>query len=287
MSKNIKTTALVLTLLLAFLCGFMLGKTKGFNLNINNNPYGTTAPADTKDAAPVDATTEPAADTADKTDDAKPAKKVTVPKGVDAVVSAYNKAVNAAKRSEDVTIKQTVALQMEPTDVSPKLAKGAAQSAIKRAVQPLDQTYTIRSDGKKADKTAKEILAPAGKASKLSADDVLAAKAKAKDGGYVIVIKLKDEAALYKNEKVKQARAHASCLTVPDPSAITAFGLKVSTASLKYSGTVIRATVDSTGKLTQVQYTVPFTAKLAGKFYLSKMNAAIGGTITETVALSA
>ena len=107
MSKNIKTTALVLALLLVFLCGFGLGKNRGFNLNINNNPYGTTAPAE-DDAEPADATTEPADD---QTADTKPAKPLKAPKGVEAVVSAYNKAVNRAKRAETITIHKTVTLE--------------------------------------------------------------------------------------------------------------------------------------------------------------------------------
>ena len=283
MSKNIKTTALVLVLLLAFLCGFMLGKDKGFNLNFNNNPYGTTAPAD-DDTAQVDATTEPADE---QPADSKPAKPLKAPKGVEAVVSAYNKAVNRAKRAETITIHKTVTLEMQPGEIAPGLAKGAAQSAIKRAVQPIDQTFKVRSDGKEKDKTAKEILSPAGKASKISADDVTAAKAKAKDGGYVIIIKLKDEAAAYKNDKVKQAKAHAAGLTMPDPSAMTAFGVKLAAAKVRYSGTTLRATIDSSGNLTKVEYKIPFSATLSGKFYFSKMSAAINGTITETAELSA
>lgn len=284
MSKNIKTTALVLVLLLAFLCGFGLGKNKGFNLNINNNPYGTTAPAEDDDVTQVDATTEPADD---QTAESKPAKPLKAPKGVDAVVSAYNKAVNRAKRAETLTIHKTVTLEMQPGEITPGLAKGAAQSAIKRAVQPIDQTFKVRSDGKDTDKTAKEILSPAGKASKISADDVTAAKAKAKDGGYVIVIKLKDEAAAFKNDKVKQAKAHAAGLTMPDPSAMTAFGMKLMAAKIKYSGTTLRATIDSSGNLVKVEYKIPFSATLTGKFYVSKMSAAIDGTITETAELSA
>ena len=283
MSKNIKTTALVLALLLVFLCGFGLGKNRGFNLNINNNPYGTTAPAE-DDAEPADATTEPADD---QTADTKPAKPLKAPKGVDAVVSAYNKAVNRAKRAETITIHKTVTLEMQPGEITPGLAKGAAQSAIKRAVQPIDQTFKVRSDGKDTDKTAKEILSPVGKASKISADDVTAAKAKAKDGGYVIIIKLKDEAAAYKNDKVKQAKAHAAGLTMPDPSAMTAFGVKLMAAKIKYSGTTLRATIDSSGNLVKVEYKIPFSATLTGKFYVSKMSAAIDGTITETAELSA
>lgn len=283
MSKNIKTTALVLALLLVFLCGFGLGKNRGFNLNINNNPYGTTAPAE-DDAEPADATTEPADD---QTADTKPAKPLKAPKGVEAVVSAYNKAVNRAKRAETITIHKTVTLEMQPGEIAPGLAKGAAQSAIKRAVQPIDQTFKVRSDGKEKDKTAKEILSPAGKASKISADDVTAAKAKAKDGGYVIIIKLKDEAAAYKNDKVKQAKAHAAGLTMPDPSAMTAFGVKLMAAKIKYSGTTLRATIDSSGNLVKVEYKIPFSATLTGKFYVSKMSAAIDGTITETAELSA
>ena len=104
MSKNIKTTALVLVLLLAFLCGFGLGKNRGFHVNFNNNPYGTTAPADKSDAAPADATAATA-----EPDDApaapdKPQKALKAPKGTEAVVAAFNKAVNRSKRAETVTI---------------------------------------------------------------------------------------------------------------------------------------------------------------------------------------
>ena len=281
MSKNIRITALVLVLLLTFFSGFALGKSKGFNLNITNNPYGTTAPDKDKAKTTTEPTTAPAAP---ETDSKKPTKPLKAPKGADAVVAAYNKAVNAAKRSETLTIRKTVTLQMEPGAIKPGLAKGASQSAIKNAVNPTEETYTVKSG---AEQTAKDILAPAGKASKLRPDDVIAAKAKAQDGGYVIVIKLKPETASFDGETTAQAKAHSACLTMPDPAAMTAFGVKLKTAEVNYTGTTLRATVDNSGKLTKVEYTLPFSAALTGKFYLSKWNAAVDGTMTETMELSA
>lgn len=285
MSKNIKTTALVLVLLLAFLCGFGLGKNRGFHLNINNNPYGTTAPADKTDAEPVDATTAPA-DTADDAP-AKATKPLKAPKGTEAVVAAFNKAVNRTKRTESVTIEKATTLELQPGAVSPGLAKGAAQAALKNSLRPGTETVTVRpADGKKDAVTAKDALEPLGKAAKLDAGRVLAAKAKAKDGGYVIVIKLKEETASFDGEKTKQAKGHASCMTLPDPAQLQAFGVKVKAAKLQYTATAIRAEVNADGLLTKVQYTVPFSAGLMGKYFLMHLDAAVDGTYSETVTLS-
>ena len=285
MSKNIKTTALVLVLVLAFLCGFMMGKDKGFNLSFNNNPYGTTAPDDKTDAVPVDTATDPADETPPAP--SKPAKPLKAPKDTEAVIAAFNKAVNRAKRETLVTIEKAITLDLQPGEVAPGLAKGAAQAAIKNSLRPGTETFQIRAaDGKKNAVTAKDVLDPTGKAAKLTPDQVLAAKAKAKDGGYVIVIKLKSETAVLKNEKVKPAKAHAACLSLPDPAQLHAFGIKVNTAKLQYPETTIRATVDGNGHLTSFKAAVPFTAKLTGKYFLMNLNAPLTGTMQESVTLT-
>lgn len=291
MSKNIKTTALVLVLLLAFLCGFGLGKNRGFNLNFNHNPYGTTAPTEKADAAPVDATTAPADSAAPQTPDKKPAKALSAPKGVDAVIAAYNKAVNRAKRS-DLTIQKTATLELMPGEISPALAKGAAQATLRNALPPMEKEYkvpaggTAAKEGAKSDLTSKDVLAPAGKAAKLTPDMVTAAKAKAKDGGYVIVIKLRPETAKWTGEKTKQAKNHAAALTMPDPASLRAFGVKVGKAALRYEGTTLRATVDSSGNLVKLEQTLPFSAALKGKYFLFSLSAKVDGKYTETAVLT-
>lgn len=284
MSKNIKTTALVLVLLLAFLCGFGLGKNRGFHVNFNNNPYGTTAPADKSDAAPADATAATA-----EPDDApaapdKPQKALKAPKGTEAVVAAFNKAVNRSKRAETVTIEKTAVLELQPGEVQPGLAKGAAQAALKNSLRPGTETHSIRAD--KDAVTAKDVLDPLGKAAKLDPEKVLAAKAKAKDGGYVIVIKLKPETASFDGEKTRQAKGHAACLTLPDPAELRAFGVKVKAAKLQYTATAIRAEVNGSGLVTKLQYTVPFSAGLMGKYFLFHLDAAVDGTYEQIVTLT-
>ncbi len=284
MSKNIKTTALVLVLLLAFLCGFGLGKNRGFHLNINNNPYGTTAPADKTDAAPADATTAPAEPDSAPAEPDKPQKPLKAPKGAEAVVAAFNKAVNRSKRAETVTIEKAATLELQPGAVKPGLAKGAAQAALKNSLRPGTETFSIRAD--KDAVTAKDVLDPQGKAAKLDPEKVLAAKAKAKDGGYVIVIKLKEETASFDGEKTKGAKAHSACLTLPDPAALRAFGVKVKAAKLQYPATVIRAEVNSSGMVTKLQYKVPFSAGLMGKYFLLHLDAAVDGTYVQDVTLT-
>ena len=111
-------------------------------------------------------------------------------------------------------------------------------------------------------------------------------EAKAKDGGYVIVIKLKEETASFDGEKTKQAKGHASCMTLPDPAQLRAFGVKVKAAKLQYTATAIRAEVNADGMLTKVQYTVPFSAGLMGKYFLMHLDAAVDGTYSETVTLT-
>jgi len=286
MSKNIKTTALVLLLVFSFLCGFSMGKDRGFHLNYNNNPYGTTAPEEKNEAVPVDATTAPAESSAEavpQKTDSQPAKALKVPKGAQAVVTAFNKAVNRTKRAENLTIEKTVTLDLQPGAVAPGLAKGAAQAALKNSLQPGTEVITIRAGDAQ---TAKDVLAPAGKAAKLNPDQVLSAKAKAKDGGYVIVIKLKEETASFDGEKTNPAKAHSTCLTLPDPADLHAFGVKVKAAKLQYTGTVVRAEVNSSGTLTMIQYKVPFQAGLMGKYFLSRLDATVSGTYHETVSLA-
>ena len=288
MSKNIKTTALVLTLLLAFLCGFGLGKNRGFHLNINNNPYGTTAPAETADATPADATTAPAENSDDAAQKAEKATKaLKVPKGTEAVVTAFNKALNRTKRTETLTVEKTATLDLQPGEISPGLAKGAAQAALKNSLRPGTETFSVQpADGKKEAVTAKDVVDPMGKTAKLDPAQVLSAKAKAKDGGYVITIKLKPETASFDGEKTKQAKVHASCMTLPDPAELRAFGVKVKAAKLEYSATVLRAKVDSSGKVVKLQYTVPFSAGLMGKYFLLHLDAAVTGTYKQTVTLT-
>lgn len=286
MSKNIKTTALVLVLLLAFLCGFGMGKNRGFNLNYNTNPTGTTAPAEVKQ---VDITTEPQAENTDKpaADTVKievkpaPKKAPTTPKDV---VAAYNNAVNTAKQREKLTIVKTRTLDLTPGETKPSIAKSAVQSAIKKAVQPLDET-TVTVD-KDSEQTAEALLSPVDRLANLKLKGVTSAKAKKTDTGYTITIKLGDENARIKNGKPSVAKQHTAALTAIDPTDVKAFGLKAQNMKLQFSGGVIKATIDRKGRLTSYQYTLPFTGKVTGKYFFFSLNTAFEGKITESATLT-
>ena len=92
--------------------------------------------------------------------------------------------------------------------------------------------------------------------------------------------------ASFDGEKTKQAKVHASCMTLPDPAELRAFGVKVKAAKLEYNATVLRAKVDSSGKVVKLQYTVPFNAGLMGKYFLLHLDAAVAGTYKQTVTLT-
>lgn len=285
MSKNIKTTALVLVLLLAFLCGFGLGKNRGFNLNFNTNPTGTTAASDTKQA---DATTEPQSDPADKAADntqkaaVKPAP-TKAPKTEKEAVAAFNNAINSAKQAEHLTIGKTRTLDLTLGDTKPSLAKKAVTSALEKAIQPVDETYTVDAGSKQ---TAEELLSPAGRLANLKLSGVSSAKAKKTDTGYTVTIKLKEETASSTADKTVNAKMHNASLTLVNPAELKAFGLKAKDVRLQYSGAVIRLTIDKQGKLTGYQYTLPFTGEISGKHLFFPLQTAFEGKITENVVLS-
>ena len=115
---------------------------------------------------------------------------------------------------------------------------------------------------------------------------MIAAKAKAQDGGYVIVIKLKPETASFDGKQAKQAKVHSTCLTLPDPAELRAFGVKVRAAELQYTASVIRAEVNSNGLVTRLQYKIPFSAGLVGKYFLFHLDAAVEGTYHQNVTLT-
>ena len=70
------------------------------------------------------------------------------PKTEKEAVAAFNNAINSAKQAEHLTIGKTRTLDLTLGDTKPSLAKKAVTSALEKAIQPVDETYTVDAGSK-------------------------------------------------------------------------------------------------------------------------------------------
>lgn len=181
-----------------------------------------------------------------------------VPVGKDNIVKAYVNGINKAKNTEKLTVSTDGSLDVSFDQITggaaaEKIALDAMQNNAPKAV-----TYNfIKGTDAETGQTTVTAIPPSGSYAKLSSDAVKQATANPTgDGGYKIIIVLKDETQTLTQEAVNHSKAIES-LNFADfmPS-----GMEVDEMTITYSGATAEAVFDKDNRLISLSYKLPIAS---------------------------
>lgn len=317
MRKELKIVAVVLAAILLFLVGFGLGTTKGITFEISVNGSGsssgavqtggssTATPSTTQQpvtttSAPVsapsgDSTTTTAAPAGDSTTaapagDANPAPSgSSVPSTPAEVVKAYNDAINAVKKCNNVTVHHVSAINLECTDCSLSIAKPVINTALPVLAKGSDWTRTY-VDGKQTDgdQWINDMFPPGSKECNLTEADVASATATADGDGYKITLKIKAEVSTFDGTNTVNPTSHEKAMTPLNLAAIEIpiDGASITQADMNYPGATCEAVIDGSGRMTYLHIYLPMDGSGTGGYKGMNISVGIAGDLDDTFELS-
>lgn len=181
-----------------------------------------------------------------------------VPVGKDNIVKAYVNGINKAKNTEKMVVSTDGSLDVSFDQITggaaaEKIALEAMQNNAPKAI-----TYNfIKGTDSETGQTTVTAIPPSGSYAKLSSDAVKQATANPTgDGGYKIVIVLKDETQTLTQEAVNHSKAiEALNLTDFLPS-----GMEIDEMTITYSGATAEAVFDKDNRLVSLNYKLPIAS---------------------------
>ena len=178
-----------------------------------------------------------------------------VPVGKDNIIKAYVDGVNKLKNTENFTLAASGTLDIDFDRITGgSVAENAADSAI-AANAPANRTYYFRNGyDEETGETPVTVVPPSGSFAKLSSDNVKQATAvPTGDGGYKIVITLKDETQTLSDE----AAGHAGAVESIDFKNYMPSGVTLSELRMTYTGATVEVIFDKDKRITSMNYTLP------------------------------
>lgn len=179
------------------------------------------------------------------------------PESKQAVVEKYVKAINAAKKEKNMTVRYKNSMDVKILETDPNSMKSMMNRLVSQFFEPVDETYKFKNGKDKNGFTPNNILPPAGKRCTLTADGVKSVKSEKTSNGNIYTITLKSEEMSLDNMHVK---IHDSCIGLGDVGELDEMiALDLERCDVEYPATVITATINSKGKLTKLGIKMPFT----------------------------
>ena len=178
-----------------------------------------------------------------------------VPVGKDNIIKAYVDGVNKLKNTEDFTMVASGALDIDFDRITGgELAENAADSAIAENA-PANRTYYFKKGyDAETGQTPVTVVPPSGSFAKLKSDAVKQATAvPTGDGGYKIVITLKDET----QSLTQAAEGHAGSIESIKLENYMPAGVTLEELSMTYSGATVEVIFDKDKRITSMSYTLP------------------------------
>ncbi len=297
MKKETKVIAVVLSILLVFLGGVVVGTaSSGFNLTVKVDngsaaanavattaapvtqaPTTTAAPtteapttAAATDAGSADTTAAPAADTTEApttaaaTDAGSVDTTLAVPSTPAEVCAAYCKAVNEAKAyTGNATVRRIEEIDVGVNDCSVAALQSTLDSVVRSFIKSSDETFEMVNGSYQNDsgetRTMNDRLYPGGRNVTVAEANVISATATATaDGGYTASITFPAETSVYDNGTVLSSPTNH--LTGVDPLDLATLDLspfEIFNADMNYSGGTCDATVNAEGKLVKLHIYLP------------------------------
>lgn len=162
------------------------------------------------------------------------------------IVNIYNDALKKAYASEKVTINKKTDVDVKISQLTPKSLQDLANNLIKENAVPTEETKTFNSNPTEAQK----FLIPTA----LEADGAKEAKVEETENGFKITITLVKETVDYKTAPKYNTQASLPLTGIAEQA--DKYGVKVTSSSLEYVGTVITAELDKDGNITSLNHTM-------------------------------
>lgn len=178
-----------------------------------------------------------------------------VPVGKDNIIKAYVDGVNKLKNTEDFTMVASGELDIDFSRMTGgELAEKAADSAIAENA-PANRTYYFKKGyDEETGQTPTTAVPPSGSFAKLKSESVKQATAvPTGDGGYKIVITLKDES----QSLAENAEAHATAIEAIDLKNYMPAGVTLDELSMTYTGATVEVIFDKDKRITSMSYKLP------------------------------
>lgn len=162
------------------------------------------------------------------------------------IVNIYNDALKKAYASEKVTINKKTDVDVKISQLTPKSLQDLANNLIKENAVPTEETKTFNSNPTEAQK----FLVPTA----LEDDGAKDAKVEETENGFKITITLVKETVDYKTAPKYNTQASLPLTGIAEQA--DKYGVKVTSSSLEYVGTVITAELDKDGNITSLNHTM-------------------------------
>ena len=309
MKKELKVIAVVLAGIIVFLAGFGLGTSKGITIDVKVDgasssasasasgtvtpaptPAPSPAPSETNAPAPSESTTAPAP-ASDGSDASKPADSnagapSAIPSNPKEVAAKYNEVINALKQQKNVSIKKVGTVNIECTDCSVGILKGAVNSILKGFMKGTDETVSF-ADGKGTNSAGEEVLlnhyiVPADREAAVTEGDVASATAAPEGSGYKMTLTFKSEQASYANGSGTDPISHKTAM---DPLNLATLelpmGAEITEASMTYPGATVEATVDGSGNLVKLHLNLPLEGSGTGNLKGMSLSVGLKGVLDD------
>ena len=186
------------------------------------------------------------------------------------IVNIYNEALKKAYASENVTINKKTDVKVNLTELKPSSMLGTANSLIEKLAVPTEKTKTFNSNPTEAQK----FLVPTA----LEADGAKDAKVEETENGYKITITLVKETVDYKTAPKYNTQASLPLTGIAEQA--DKYGVKVTSSSLEYVGTVITAELDKDGNITYLNHTMDLNIDAKATYVFTKIEGKGSGRYT-------
>ncbi len=304
MKKELKITAVVLAAIIVFLAGFGLGNSKGIQINVdvkgNQSSAGSSATPANNNAAPAPSQEQPSAAPAPSQEqpsaapapsgDSKPADNAGSPSAIPSspkeVAAKYNEVINNLKKAQNVTVHKVNAVNIECTDCSVSLAKGAVNKALQSFITGSDETIQFANgqgqNSKGESKTVNDFIYPCGRDAAITENDVASATAAAEGDGYKMTIVIKSEKSTFDGTNTTKPTSHLTAMDPLDLASIKIPGGSIANADMTYPGATCEATVDGSGNLTKLHILLPLEGTGTGKIAAFSLTVGLKGSMEDT-----
>lgn len=213
------------------------------------------------------------------------AKKLEVPQGNKAIGEALVSAINLTKATKGFT-----AVSKEKADFTidsvtgGNAVKGIVEDLINKAGNKPEANYSFSNgvDQNGSSETPNSVIPPMNSTASVSESAIKSASAvQNADGGYDITLVLNDESQTLQQKAVN----HGALFNAPD---ITSFelpsGFKMSQLNFNYTNATINASVNSDGRLTSINYSLPISQGVVqGTMMIATIDVSLHGIYTASV----
>lgn len=180
------------------------------------------------------------------------ANTLTVPSSKTEIINAYVNAVNTLKQTSNFSLYKDDKLNITIDSISGGSVVQSFAESMLASSQKQPVTYNFQNGvDSSTGATPTSVIAPLNKQVSIDESFVTSANATANaDGGYTIDLSFAGESQTYPNETVH----HKNVVEVVDVAGLIPSGATVNSMDMTYSGTTVKATLDSSGKITYMRH---------------------------------